>query len=290
MADDRKVRVFLALVALCGCDHVFRVDRVGPHSQSDGADGALGTNDGQQLPPCLPARSVVGHYPVDGDENSQRLTDHGPNAIHGTSAGFDITTTTGPTDCGLALQVIAAREVTIPYSEAYQLASGSIDLWVRPIVLSSGTSRVIVARDAGGNNPGDFTLFLHRASSGEYMFVVRLQSGDLSNNGGGTIRCSLDTLTTSTTWYHIAVNFGPPDLELLVGDVMQSRPGNIMLNGEQMTCGQSTIGQVSTVGINGAAQRPWFVGYGDVFEAMTLQRVYLSSGGIDNFRISAQRF
>jgi hypothetical protein len=272
-----------ALLLLCSCDYAFRIDHIDPPAGDGGRDA---TGDAT----CGPEREgVIAYYPIDGDSETLQITDRGPHGLHGSvSSGF-VTTTTGPSTCHEGLLIAEGREVSIPHDDRFQLASGSIDLWVRPIPLSAVSPlRVVIARDLGNNNPGDLTLFEHRLATADLVFVVRLQSGDAMNSGGGTYRCSAVTLVAGS-WYHVAVNFGPPDLELFVDGALQTSTHVTTINGEQIVCGTSTSGQSATQGIDGTPAKPWFVGYGDVFETSIVRR-YLSSGGIDHVRIGSERF
>jgi hypothetical protein len=276
-------RAWAALVVVCGCDYVFRIDRVDLPGTDARADDAAAIRCGRD------PDGVVAYYPIDGDGDTTQITDRGPAALHGSVSAGSVATTTGPAGCGEALQIIDGREASIPHDERFELASGSVDLWLRPIPLSSPSpTRVVIARDLGNNNAGDLSVFEHRLATAELILIVRLQSGSTTISGGGTYRCSHVTLTAGS-WYHVAVNFGPPGLELYVDEVLQTGAQLTTLNGEAITCGTSTADQDAAAGIAGATDKSWFLGYGDVFETQVVRR-FLSSGALDHIRVSSERF
>jgi hypothetical protein len=139
VAEDRRMRVVVLLVVLCSCDVVFRLDDV------DGTGGDAMPDarvDAALLPACGQAHSgVLAGYPVNGDADSTRLTDYGPRAIHGAVTTGVVKTTPGPLDCGDALLIENDRGVTIPHDPAFDLDSGSFDLWVRAVGLGRQARR-----------------------------------------------------------------------------------------------------------------------------------------------------
>jgi hypothetical protein len=103
----------------------------------------------------------------------------------------------------------------VPDSPDWQLESGSVDLWIRLDPVSTGeVPQGIMSRDARSvNKPGHFSL-ARRLPGNE--IGLRLQRVD-------------DTYTTQTVpvhegeWHRIAVNFGPPYVELFLDGVLQAK-------------------------------------------------------------------
>jgi hypothetical protein len=294
----RVLRVMVVL-ALCGCDVVFRVDKIGPldHTTSDAAsevdapgDDLDAAFDGPQAAPCSAVRAgLIAAYPVDGDAMTTTLTDEVGNHDGALSPSTSsIAITPGPPDCGDALLFGTDQSVTIAGTSAFQLTSGSFDVWVRPIgsLNSDSPARVILARDlSGSNQAGDISLYqlLHNS---ETFFVVRQQLGASSES----FRCSTGTLTAGQ-WYHVTVNFGAPGgLELYVDGTVHNRTGAIRLSGDNRTCG--SISTAIDPGISGPSDsKPWLLGAGMLWQdnEMDTKMRYFAGGAIDLFRISSER-
>jgi hypothetical protein len=262
--------------------------RDGAAGDAAAADGMAG--DGAMAGPCARRVSDVAHYPVDGDGGTAQLTDVGMHSIHGEVFEGSVKTTpsgAGP-GCDEALEFEGQVHVVIRDDEAFHLATGSFEIFVRPVNQSSGTL-VVVGRDQMFSNPGDLSLFQHRQESlGGSVFVLRIQTV-LSEvqPGRGIYLCSHNVVPG--TWYHVAANFGEGGVELYVDGMRAERVDQILISGEVHDCG-STSGEDPTIGIDELTEEHWRLGVGTIFEGGSNQTKHYAGGAIDDFRVSTLRF
>ena len=92
--------------------------------------------------------------------------------------------------------------VSIADSPSWELANGSIQLWVNPDTVSG--VQTLLARDPGGGNAGDFYLDLTNGA-----LEVRIQG-----SGGGTLNTG--AVLSAGTWAQLTVTFGANGLEIFV--------------------------------------------------------------------------
>jgi hypothetical protein len=92
----------------------------------------------------------------------------------------------------------------VPDAPAFQLPQGSLDFWVRVDEAGSGL-RGILSRDSTGLDDGHLAVLL--TSSNELRVRLQLESRQ-------AFRCM--PIPGVGVWFHVGINFGPPDLEVFV--------------------------------------------------------------------------
>lgn len=245
----------MALIAVCGCDVMFRVDRV-PEIEN-------------------PPIDLVAHY---------RFETAGPTIVdetgrhNGSVVGpGSLTTVPGPVGNGIEFPMGMRTYVVIPDSPDFDLVEGSIDLWMR--TSSAAGDLGVFSRDSVGT-PGGQILLVQRAS----MLLVRMQSGTDGGGGGGRVMCS-DPVPLKT-WIHVGINFGAPQAELWIDGVEQTSTQDIEYQGYTGPCGDA--GARNLAGNND----PFVVGaLGEQSTNGTADRVGtdFDDGAIDELRILGTR-
>lgn len=187
----------------------------------------------------------------------------------------------GPEGCGQALRLNASASMPsygqVPDSPDWDLASGSIDLWLEHgPPETTGAERAILSRDAFGTaTEGHFTLVL----LGDGTIVARLQRG-------GTDYAACSEPVAPRTWVHVGVAFGAPELELFIDGVKATRDDTI----DTPFIADIVCGRTATGGLDGN-DLPW------VFGATAWSSTggtdppsaYLAPAAIDHVRISRVR-
>jgi len=92
--------------------------------------------------------------------------------------------------------------ITIPNSSAWNLADGSIQLWMNTDVISG--SQTLISRDSAGANEGDF--FLDVTGNGGLEFRVQ-------GTGGGTLTTA-GSLIGAGSWHQVTLTFGTNGAEI----------------------------------------------------------------------------
>jgi hypothetical protein len=196
---------------------------------------------------------------------------------HGKTVGSGLSRVTGMGGCGDAMRFSSTNPISyveIPNAAAWNLSSGSVDLWVR----FDGTGAVedILAREANSQaNAGHITL--SRLCNGSVW--VRLQ-----DTSSSWTQCS--DPVSAQTWHHVGVNFGGSGgLRLYVGGKQAQRSKSIACPGRTFACDSS-----SSKGIAGNSN-PWVLGTGcgKSNEGSALPVSNPLSGRIDSVRISSVR-
>ncbi len=132
--------------------------------------------------------------------------------LGGTGPFADVTTTAAGFDG-------VDDHVTIPDSNAYDLASGTVQFWFNADTVSG--KQGLIGRDARGNNDGDFRIQLKNGD-----IEVRVEDGAGSN--GGSVKAL--GAVSANTWYQLTVTFGAGGLQIyLNGDLLAS--DNTITNG-----------------------------------------------------------
>lgn len=280
----RRVPLSVALVLASACrfDFDYRVAPVDAGVQDVAQDGA---QDGlltiAQACPEADADTLV-LYNFDTDDGT--VISDATGVHHGllrNSATPPLVA--GPTGCGSALEFAAGSEVyvEIPHSEDWQLASGSIDLWVRPVPDGMPEPDIgIVGRDASfAREPGHF--YLHQWTSvTPNIFVSRIQRMD--DGGAGVFLCS-DGPVVPGRWTHIGINFGPPGNEMWI-DGVRAENSDLL---DTMT-GAYPCNTGEALGIAGNSN-PWGLGVDTGYStdgAVEPIRHPFAGGAIDHLRIS----
>lgn len=189
-----------------------------------------------------------------------------------------VTLITGP--CGHAMSPIRDMDgyVELPDSPDWDLPSGSIDLMVQAVEVTSGSAGVI-GRDASGSETGG-QLSMWIAQDG--TFVVRIQEvGD--GPGGSTLLCS-EQHAVAGQWYHVGVNFGSAD-EIWVDGELGIRTDPVTLRFGTFPCNQD-----GGLGLDGT-DNPWVLGADTADSAEGSATPldgdsYLDGGSIDELRVS----
>jgi hypothetical protein len=238
-------------------------DSAPPDAWPDGGTCAVGPDPG-----------TLALYPVllaSGTQLVDTTTDH-PGKLAGV-----VPRVSGATGCGQALAFSGKIEdyAEIAADPAWNLKTGSIDLWVR-IDGSTNKHLGIVSRDAEDTaKPGHFSLF-QLVDGG---IGVRLQR----DSNDGIARCSQPV--SKGDWHYIGVNFGKGGLELYVDGVPANRTDKYVVSPVTLKCGTST-----EEGIDGN-QNPWVLGASSHLsaEGVATPITYPFKGAIDSFRISNVR-
>ncbi len=236
-------------------------------------------------PPCVdqPDGDTVALYTFEGSGNT--ITDTVGNNP-GQIIGVGITRQSGKTGCGQALYVPSSTVketdtyVEIPNSSSWDLASGSVDFWVRFDAIAGILTRGIVSRDASGTEfPGHFTV----SRACDESLVLRLQlSGDQH-----FYLCS--DPVSDEDWHHVGINFGPLGMELFVNGIAASRSDPMMtITNGLCVQGTSSCGTGGVSGIDGN-YNPWVVGATASVseEGQAIPAKNALGGAIDSLRISS---
>jgi len=255
----------------------------------DGGEDASGADSGPPMP-CDPRTTAdtVALYTFDADEGTGTVADvtgtHDGVLIGGSPGWVD-----GPPGCGPAIAFLEGVEpktyVEIPDSPDWDLAEGSISLWVRyDDTLPSpemDRSPAILSRDASHSDlSGHLSLLL--ALDGR--LAMRLQS----ISGTGAIRCTEDPMPTNR-WVHIGINLGPPRVELWMDGEPADRtdPVSVDMTGVlDLPCGDDEV-----LGIDGN-DNPWVLGtgqYGSMEGVANNTWETLAPGAMDHLRIESVR-
>lgn len=166
----------------------------------------------------------------------------------------------------------------IPDHADWQIAEGSLDLWLRLESPGANEEADILSRDANNQAlPGHLTLI----RAGEYL-VARLQD----DAKGQFHRCH--KLALDEAWHHVGINLGPPDLQMFVDGEEVAKIGGLIdipQYDADVDCGAST-----TLGIQGNSN-PWVVGAGarSSTEGKATPVGLPSRVAVDNLRVSKRR-
>jgi hypothetical protein len=205
-------------------------------------------------------------WTFEGDLDSEVRDQAGGH--HGGMRGSTWQHTPGPSGCGQAVMfTFTGNEddityVDVPDSPDWQLASGSIDVWIRldPATTGDG-SQGILARDAGNwVQPGHVSLY--RKVPGNEIGLRFQRVGE----GYATQTAPIE----EGEWHRIAVNFGPPGVELFLDSVLQT--------------------EGAAWGIDGNTN-PWSIGAGNWYseEGASTPISDPFEGSLDDVRISRVR-
>jgi hypothetical protein len=108
----------------------------------------------------------------------------------------------GATDHAVALPVTLTGHVRIPDAPAFDIASGTIDLWFRYDGTAPAGDLGLLSRDANGSTTnGHFNLRVGH----DRRLVMRIQQ--ISDPTVETYRCTAAALQTNV-WHHVAIRFG----------------------------------------------------------------------------------
>jgi hypothetical protein len=108
----------------------------------------------------------------------------------------------GSTDHAVAIPTTLAAHVRIPDSPAFDIASGTIDVWFRYDSTAPDGDLGLVSRDANGSaTNGHFNLRLGH----DRRVVMRIQQ--ISDPTVEAYRCTA-ALVQPNVWHHVAIGFG----------------------------------------------------------------------------------
>jgi hypothetical protein len=272
MVSSTRVTALALVATLTGCQGTS--DTIAVRREQSGTDAAAPIAGGCPGPGSADA-GVVALYPFDDDEGRSQVAD--TVGGHNGSAQLGLVSTVeGPEDCGRALAFGEQGYVVIDDSPAWDLESGSIDLWLWvPAELTDHVG--VVSRDQRDrDDPGHFTLFVDDAGHALARVQPASASGELD-----ALSCSEVELPREQ-WLHIGVNFGPPRVELYLDGELVSGLGPSTLRDE---CGQD-----GPFGIAGN-DLPWVLGRATHHSEGILDTLELPATGfaIDHLRISNRR-
>lgn len=253
-------------------------DRTGGSGPHGGAFSSGGEGGGQALPPprCVATSTagpgVISLYRFEGDMGDY----YGER--HGQALGGSPSYGSGPSGCGNALVTGPTSYAYIPYYPEWELYLGSVELWVRADTVPAAEPVGIISRNAAGAESfGHLTLY--QAGRGSGRLVAQVETG-----GDSAYLCSEAPLEPGV-WTHVGLNFGAPELELLVNGEKQSYAGSVPLYDAAVPCGR-----VVDWGIGGN-ENPWIVGAAsdaaNEGEASPLRGFF--PGAIDEFQIRSSR-
>ena len=228
-----------------------------------------------------PSEGDISAYAFDGDLPTGPITDiAGPR--NGLVRG-SVSPTPGPNGCGEAIAFPADLNsyVEIPDASAWDLSTGSVDLWIRPDAIpNSGAG--IVGRDANDQvQSGHFTLFL--LSDG--FLMVRLQNDVF---GEQVTLCS-ERAVSLGSWTRVTINWGPPRAELWIDGTRSTFSGQVT-NDLSNTSTTIQCGGDWPIGIGGN-DNPWIIGVSPhrSDEGIGTPTAKPFRGAVDHVRISNTR-
>lgn len=244
------------------------------------ADSAL------SIAPCsnLLDPATVALYTFEGGYGANRVQDE--TGDHDGSYIGSMSKISGPTGCGNAVDFGAGEYATVPASSAWNLSVGSVSLWARFADSVSGATQGVLSRDASssasGSQKGHFNIMRDGPLG---RIIVRLQDAA----GDDHYFCS-DDVVPFGTWVEIAVNFGPPQVELYIDGVRATSSDTVTptFNVAQppAPCNPSYTG-----GIDGNNE-PWLLGASAAgSEEGSVEPIggWMTNGAIDHLRISSMR-
>jgi hypothetical protein len=189
----------LALVlglAACGRIHFTPLDQRGDadvpsNGDAAGTDGPGGT-DGASGARCTEIdASTVALYRFAAADPALDATGNHSGTVRGT-----LQAVAGP--CGDAARFSSDAYILVPDSPAFDLATGSIELYARTSQVVDTTIRGFFGRDASGTAlPGHIQVGLAEGGT----IVARIQSSDMTFN-----RCA--PAPAPDTWFHVGISFG----------------------------------------------------------------------------------
>ena len=216
---------------------------------------------------------VIAHYPFETQTIDDGVGNHDGRLV-GTAQALG-----NASPCGGWLELGPSLYGVIPDSSEWDLAEGSLDLWVRPDAPPPTGSVGILARDAFGKNEAGHILLGYMSDG---RIIVRIQAVD----GGGApdIMCSESALAVGE-WVHIGVNFGLPDTQLFIDGIRHQGLGGGSIGPNDYSCNR-------TVGRGIATNRnPWGIGVAlhDSADGSEIPVIDPYTGAVDELRISSTR-
>lgn len=241
-----------------------------PCGGADGCGGACSVGSGCT---CVSAgdANTIALYTFEGSGGT--VTDVA-GGHHGKSFGSGLARVPGMSGCGKAMRFSTTNPISfveIPNSSAWNLSTGSVDLWVR--FDGTGTAEDVLARDANSKAQAGHLTLSHLCNG---SVMVRLQ-----DTASSWTQCS--DPVSAQTWHHVGINFGGSGgLRLYIDGKQATRTASIACGGSTHSCGSS-----SSKGIAGNSN-PWVLGTGcgKSSEGSALPVSYPMSGRIDSVRIS----
>lgn len=193
--------------------------------------------------PCdpSPGPDTVALYTFDAADLGADATGRHPGASRG-----GVTAVAGGAACGTgALAGMDNAWVVVAPSPDFELAVGSLELYVRTPTPALGVEQGILSRDAGGRD-ADGHVYVGLADNGQLF--VRLQTRD-----GEAHRCTEPL--PADRWVHVGVNFGGT-FALWVDHVLATAP-TVMLNGSLHDCmvphASGTVGNANALVLGAGA-------------------------------------
>jgi hypothetical protein len=222
----RAVRFgWILLLAACG--------RLGFDARSDGVpvDGAPDGSVDQAVDECgVVEQDTIALYTFE-----DALAGDASGAHSGSVRG---NVTAGDGRCGATAAVFDTGYLLIPDAPAFDLDTGSVEMFVRLSTTATADNQTLLARDAQGTlSDGHFLILVTPAGD----LVTRLQAG-----GATHYRCAAGF--PSAQWVHVGVSFGggaTEGLRMWLDGAAASAPTS-MLEGGPIDCTTS-----STLGIAG---------------------------------------
>ena len=230
--------------------------------------------------PVTASEGVLALYTFDQDEGRAQVAD--VVGMHNGSVQLGLVVTTeGPEGCGRAFTFGSEGQYfVIDDSPDWDLEVGSVDLWLW-LPAEQGDNIGVFSRDVTNREtPGHFSFFVDV----DGRAVVRVQPQDASSdNSNDAVACSAAALPRQQ-WVHLAVNFGPPALELYVNGLLAAGEGANAID-SSWACHQP-----GAYGIAGN-DLPWVVGRSTFRSDATLETLEFPAlyCAIDQLRISNQR-
>ena len=207
------------MLALSACGRLGFEARTEPDGDAD-----LEIDAAETEPACSPD--------VDADTVALYLLDDPPTAdATGTHSGaVRMTVAADAPRCGSASARFDTGYILVPDHPDFDLATGSIEMFVRLAVLGNA-NQTFVARDALGTGDGHFIVLVSSAGH----LITRLQRG-----GTSFYRCADFPLNA---WVHVGVSFGAPGFRMWIDGVPAAK-ATATIDGSAVDCTAEVIGGI----------------------------------------------
>jgi len=215
----------------------------GPDMDAPSIDAVMGDAVLPCSPTPEPGGSVIAHWNFDDAADPTMFGD----AVGGHVGRIQGTPVprrpTGRDGCGNAMAFEPSAPPVygiVAASMAFELPSGSVELWVK---VPAHEAFGILSRDeSDADEPGHFGILV---SDGGHI-IARVQGG-----GGETWACAFAPAPIGI-WIHVAVSWGPLGFELWIDDIRQMRTGPLTYTDGSMRsfrCGDAYTGGIDGNGL-----------------------------------------
>lgn len=211
------------------------IDLVGSNDLTLSNGAAVGWTDETDFGSLVASHNPIGHWRL--SDTGTTATDEGTGANDGSYAGNAISGASGALhgDADTSATFDGSGDyVEIPADPAYQLNSGTVQLWFN--AASTGSTQTLISRDSQGYDGGGH-LTINLTSSGQIEVRHQGTSDSVYVTSGTTI--------SAGDWHMVSYSWGPDGMELyLDGQPVDTDPTPRTLagNNEPWTVGASQGG------------------------------------------------